>query len=493
MLIRPQRHRVSSSRLSVLLIAALTVVPVAVFFHSGCESAAVGEANGSSDSPAISADGRFVAFSSEANNLVAGDNNDKQDVFVKDAATGRTIMVSTNVNGDEGNGDSSQPAISADGSLVAFSSDASNLVSGDDNTCTGGGASWNCADIFVKNINTGSIERVSTSSEGLQGDWFSESPSISSDGRYVAFASYASNLVSGDSGACDAGNGPRNCADIFVKDRETGLTARISITPEGVEGDGDSTAPAISGNGRYVAFTSKADSLAVDDNNQASDVFIANLDTGAISRISENSESAGGNGFSYQPAISDDGRYIAFTSRASNFTAGDTGMCLESGAIVNCTDVYLLDFTTGVFTRVSKASGGIEPDGSSGAPSISADGRVIAFASYAGNLVDTDNVSCNDVEGSVSCSDIFVSKLLLGTISLASANSGGAQGDWNSSSPAVSADGQFVAFVSFAANLVKGDTDACTDGETSWNCADVFRKNLTNGEITRVSTIDGTG
>src|SRR5688572_7972318 len=190
------------------------------------------EANWDSDSSAISADGKFVAFESYADNLVAGDTNGFADVFVHDRATGITERVSVDSSGVEGNGNSHGPSISADGQVVAFYSYAKNLVAGD--------RSFDF-DVFVHDRATGITERVSVDSSGVEGNSSSSSPSISADGQVVAFESYASNLVAGDT------NG---YWDVFVHDRASGITERVSVESSGAEGDNDSGYPSISADGQ---------------------------------------------------------------------------------------------------------------------------------------------------------------------------------------------------------------------------------------------------
>jgi Ca2+-binding RTX toxin-like protein len=194
----------------------------------------------------ISADGRFVAFSSMASNLVPGDTNGREDVFVHDRQTGQTERVSVASNGTQGNRDSYAGSISADGRFVVFVSEAANLVQGDTN---------GTRDIFVHDRQTGRTERVSVASDGTEGNRGSEAPSISADGRFVVFHSEASNLVPGDR------NG---CADIFVHDRQTGRTERVSMASDGTEGTNYSYDPSISADGRFVAFRSLAINLVPD-------------------------------------------------------------------------------------------------------------------------------------------------------------------------------------------------------------------------------------
>ena len=269
------------------------------------------QANGISGVPAISADGRYVAFESDATNLVSGDTNNFNDIFVHDRQTGQTTRVSIASDGTQATGGSSfSPAISADGRYVAFASYAANLVSGDTN---------NFIDIFVHDRQTGQTTRVSVDSNGAEateGFLGSIAPAISADGRYVAFASDATNLVSGDT------NGS---SDIFIHDRQTGQTTRVSIASDGTQATGGSSfSSAISSDGRYVAFESNADNLVGGDTNLAPDIFVHDRQTGQTTRVSVDSNGTQANGASYSPAISADGRYVAFESLATNLVSGDT-------------------------------------------------------------------------------------------------------------------------------------------------------------------------
>src|SRR3990170_4042101 len=246
-------------------------------------------------------------------------------------ALGTTTRVSVASDGSQGNSYSAAPSISADGRYVAFTSDASNLVSGDTNNfCYGNFADvsthdppprtimtptppppgyTNCADVFVHDRQTGVTQRVSVASDGSQGNKGSGSPSISADGRYVAFASYASNLVSGDTNDWD---------DIFVHDRQTGSTQRVSVASDGSQGNRDSYCSSISADGRYVAFDSYASNLVSGDTNSSWDIFVHDRQTGSTQRVSVASDSSQGNDGSDWPSISADGRYVAFGSSASN-------------------------------------------------------------------------------------------------------------------------------------------------------------------------------
>jgi hypothetical protein len=222
-------------------------------------SSAGDQGNGDSYCPSIDADGRFVAFYSEASNLVPGDTNGKPDFFVHDRETGLTERVSVSSTGEQANGwpGSTTASISADGRYVAFSSWATNLVPGDTN---------GQMDVFLRDRLAGTTERVSVSSSGAQGNNESGGAAVSADGRFVEFGSYASNLAPGDA------NGKR---DIFVRDRLTGLTERVSVSSFGDEGDDDSQYPTgISADGRFAVFDSLASNLVPGDTNGHVDVFV---------------------------------------------------------------------------------------------------------------------------------------------------------------------------------------------------------------------------
>ena len=227
------------------LLAALVLSPVAWPQATSRESVGAGGAQGDGRSilPAISSDGRYVTFQSDAASLVAGDTNGVTDVFVHDRLTGTTERVSVDSAGAQGNGASSVPSISADGRYVAFLSDATNLVAGDTN---------GVSDVFVHDRTTGATERASVSTGGTQSDGGCGYVAISPDGRFVAFGSLAANLVSGDT------NGT---GDVFLRDRTTGTTERVSVTTGGAQGNNFSGSPAVSADGRYVAFESRASNL----------------------------------------------------------------------------------------------------------------------------------------------------------------------------------------------------------------------------------------
>ena len=263
------------------------------------------QGNSGSGSPVVSADGRVVAFPSTASNLVRGDTNDVEDAFVHDLATHQTTRVSRASNGQQGNGPSYAPDMSGDGRFVAFASDADNLVPGDTNDAT---------DIFVHDRITKDTSRVSVASDGTQGNGRIFGRAISADGRFVAFASDADNLVPGDT------NG---AMDIFVHDRTTHDTFLVSVTSSGVQANGASEKPTLSADGRFVAFLSLADNLVKGDTNGMHDIFVHDRVTQRTTRVSVASSGTQANYRSDYSAISADGRFVAFESLADNLVLGD--------------------------------------------------------------------------------------------------------------------------------------------------------------------------
>jgi Tol biopolymer transport system component len=350
---------------------------------------------GAYGTPSISGDGRYVAFASDASNLVPDDTNNAPDVFVRDLQTGAITRVSTDVSGGQGNGVSYGPHISADGRYVAFNSDASNLVPG-------------YIGLFVRDLQTGAITWIAN---GLE-------PSFSADGRYVAFASSVSNLVPDDTNFT---------YDVFVRDLQTGATTSISTDANGKPGNQGSGGGgvSISADGRYVAFASDASNLVPDDTNGTGDVFVRDMQTGAVRLVSTDANGHQGDHFSVNPSISADGRYVVFYTQSSNLVPGDTN---------NAHDVFVQDMQTGAITRVSTDVNGGQGNSASYAPSISADGRYVAFTSDASNLVP------GDTNGN---GDMFVRDLQTGAITRISTDVNGNHG-------AISADGHHVAFFSNA-------------------------------------------
>jgi Tol biopolymer transport system component len=325
------------------------------------------QADRPSNQPDISANGRFVAFSSFATNLVPGDTNGQPDVFLRDMVTGVTQLVSVGLGGAPANGDNAAPAVSSTGRFVAFLSGASNLVGGDTN---------GTGDVFVRDMQNGVTRRVSVATGGGQADTFSDAPDISGDGRYVVFASPASNLVPGDT------NG---FVDVFVRDRFTATTQRISVGPGGLEADGPVSQPAISVDGTHAAFMSEATNLVATDTEADPDVLVRDLVTGVNTRVSRRTDFLPGS-FSNDPAINGDGNLVAFIT-SSSLVPADTN---------SQPDVYLRDVAAGRDILISIGSGGVADLASAG-PAISAQGLRVAFTSDATNLVPGDTNLFSDV------------------------------------------------------------------------------------------------
>ncbi len=311
------------------------------------------EGNGHSVSPSISADGRYIAFSSDASNLVSGDSNGEYDIFVRDVEANTTVRVSVASNGEQANGWSDYPSISADGRFIAFRSYASNLGSQDTNETF---------DIFVYDRQTGAIEPVSVALSGDMGNCYSSMQTISADGRYMAFESCASDLVIGDTNAT---------YDIFVRDMQEKTTTRISLAFDGTQLIDGARFPSISADGQYVSFTSYDSNVVDGDTNGMYDIFVRDWRAGSTRLVSVATNGTQGNQSSDAPSISGDGRYIAFSSSASNLVSDDT----NGGS-----DVFVRDMWMNTTMRVSFYVDGRQIlDAASMYPSISADGRYIVY------------------------------------------------------------------------------------------------------------------
>lgn len=424
--------------IAVVLVAVLAIpasaVPTTIRVSVNTKGR---QGHGWSYSPAVSADGRFVAFESSAPNLVGGDGNGVQDVFVHNRVTGVTARASVRSGGAGGNAGSHNPSISGDGRLVAFESDATNLVAHDDGGKT---------DVFVHNMRTGKTRRISVRSNGAEANSDSYGPVISGNGRVVAFYSYATNLVARDH------NG---LPDVFVHNMRTRRTTRVSVNSSGKESGGPPTGfdgLAISEGGSVVAFASYASNLVAGDRNRVSDVFVHNRATGRTTRVSVRSNGVEALGCgasplcSYDPAVSEHGRFVAFSSRTKNLVPGDTN---------GVQDVFVHDRKTGKTKRASLDSSGHQVRRhSANRPSISGNGRYVVFSSRAKNLVP------GDTNGD---SDVFLRNLTARRTVRVSVSASGAQARDGSDQPAISADGRYVAFQSEARNLVAGDTNGKTD------------------------------
>ncbi len=386
-----------------------------------------GDSIGFSSSASLSANGRYVAFSSNADDLVEGDTNLENDIFVRDRLEGTTERISIADDGSENSISSYNPILSTDGRYVSFQSNTTDL---------GDSSLPNASGIFVYDRETKTVERVAVDSEGNPGIGLASNADMSADGRFVAFRSIASNLVEGDT---------NDAYDIFVRDHLEGTTQRISISSEGEQGNGSSNLPKLSADGQFVVFTSNASNLVEGDTNDSGDVFLYDKRTDAIERISVSSEGNEGDGYSSAPSISADGRYVSFSSDATNLVSGDEN---EIG------DIFVRDRLTQTTERISLNDAGIESNNFSFNHGISADGRYISYSSVATNLVE------NDLNRAL---DVFVYDRDTQTTERISVNAEGVGGVGESRESVFSADGRFIAFQSRADNLVAEDNNGRTD------------------------------
>ena len=360
--------------------------------------------------------------------------------------------------------------ISADGRLVVFYSYASNLVPGDTN---------GFSDIFVHDLHTGKTERVSVASDGTQGDSASFFPTISGDGRFVAFASN-SNLVPG---VTDPDPYWGLSRQIFVHDRLSPVTELVSVSINGTPADDISYNASISADGRFVAFSSRAVYIVpgIDPFGVRNHIYLRDRSTATTDLVSAASDGTPGNGGSSFPAISANGQFIAFYSSASNLILGDTN---------GYSDIFVYDRQAKTIERVSVASDGTQGNSGSTYPSISADGRFVAFHSTASNLLPEDTNGAGGVfvrdrqaerterieQGSYpsisadgrfvafqSGDDIFLHDRSTGITDKVSIAYDGKQANGLSWRPSISADGCFIAFHSSASNLITNDTNGYID------------------------------
>jgi Tol biopolymer transport system component len=379
----------------------------------------------------VSADGRYVVFSSNSDSLVANDNNGKEDVFRYDRQTGNVLLVSLNQD-NTGSGDfaSFSPVINADGTVVAFVSDATNVSDQDHNGLT---------DVFVRDLTAGVTALVSANPSGTNsGNGRSFRPQISADGRIVAFESEATDLV-----AIPDANGESD--DVFARDRTTGVTRLVSVNASGTaSGDRASLLGAISADGRIVVFESAASDLALTGGDTIRNVFARDLTNGVTTLVSVNQTgTGGGDADSFGPIVSANGALVAFGSSASNLAPDD-----KNGR----SDIFVRDLASGVteLASVNLNSSG-SANGDSFGPRLSADGRILAFNSSA------DDLAVGDTNGSV---DVFVRDRAVRVTALVSGNlarTGSANGA--ADGVALSANGKIVAFVSTASDLTADPVD----------------------------------
>jgi hypothetical protein len=429
---RPLSTQSSIRRLPVLvvLVALAAVAAPATALAAPGETtrlsvSALGvEADGHNSPAFLDGEGRRVAFSSFASNLSPEDPDRFSDVYVLDRQTGELTVESRSSAGVKGSGTSTVAAISGDGRFVLFRSDAANLVPADTNARE---------DVFLRDVQTGTTERVNLSSSGAQANNATDDAKVSDDGRFVVFRSDATNLVSNDSNAR---------ADIFLRDRLNRTTTRVSRTAGGGQLNATSFNPEISPDGRFVAYSTGATNVVGNDRNGAADdVIVYDRTTGRTELVSVSSAGVQGDHRSTDPELSGDGRYVAFHSAASNLVAGDTPLT---------NDMFVRDRVAGTTERISVSSTGTtDSENMSGTHhGITRDGRFVAFATQKRLAPDDTGV----------ITDVYVRDRARGTTTRASVSTAGAQGNGSSIWPSISDNGRLVVFGSEATNLVANDT-----------------------------------
>jgi Tol biopolymer transport system component len=411
-----------------VIVAAMVAVPQAWGRVPGgivrvSVSSSGAQADDWSGNGSVSADARLAAFESQASNLLG--EGGRPQVFLHNLKRGGTRQVSVSPSGRTANGVSLGPVISADGHYVAYYSDATNLVRHDRNRDL---------DVFVRNLRTGKTRLVSRSTAGSQGNRDSAYMSLSANGRLVAFWSSATNLVSHDT------NGKY---DVFARNLRAGITQRVSVSSSGGQAHSQSTlgsAPSVSADGHRVLFSSSAP-LVPGDTNRRRDVFVRNLRTKTTRRVNVSSAGAQGNGWSDGGSISPNGRFVTFTSAASNLVPHDTN---------GIPDAFIHDLRTRRTQRLSVSSSGAQSDFQSYSVFVASDGKRTAFDSGGSNLVPRDINHAGDV---------FVHNTRTGRTHLISRSIAGEQGNGSTYISGLTPDGRFAVFDSEACNLVPHDTN----------------------------------
>jgi Tol biopolymer transport system component len=401
------------------------------------------EGNDNSDicASSLSTDGQFLAFDSFATNLVALDYNRHADVFVRDLEQNTTVRVSLNSSGVEGSMASTAPSISGDGRFIAFQSYADNLIINDQNFDE---------DVFVHDRQSGQTECISVGMFGRTGNGRSWSPVISADGHYVCFVSRASDLVSAD--------GNWN-ADVFVYDRWNGSMERISIDSNGVEANSFSESASMSADGRVIAFCSHASNLVVEDSNSRKDIFVHDRLYGDTMRVSLSETGNQANDQSVEPSISADGKWISFTSFASNLHSLDTN---------GVSDIFLYDLENSSIDLVRRGAGDKISTYPSSNSTLSADGRFMVFQSGARNWASNDN---NGVD------DIYLYDRQLTTLERISVGEGDVEANWDCMRPSMNANASKVVYTTRADNLDDNNVD--DDNNDKVDVYQYTRKNYT--------------
>ena len=380
-----------------------------------------GSANGGSFGAVVSDNGGIVIYQSDASNIVDGDTNNATDVFIFNSETNQTRRVELpGIAGGIGS-----YALSGNGRTFAFCSSADNLTANDTN---------NSRDVFLYELETEQLERITLN--GMEGNGDTCTPSVSTDGRFISFLSSATNFVANDT---------NERTDTFVYDRVLGSIERVSLSNAGLEANSSSRTQAISGDGRYVAFSSFATNLIDGITNTEENLYLYELETNELELISVGISSAVSNGRSRQPHLSNNGRYISYVSGASNLAANDNN---------NLNDIFRYDRVTKTNLIVSTSSFGVQGDRSSESPSISADGRYVNFITDSGNI---------DELGTGGDRHLFLKDVFRGETFRISLNSTGGRANDNAFDANVSGDGTVVAFHSGASDLVENDTNGVSD------------------------------
>lgn len=428
-----QNHLNIAARPLIAFLACAALAPASAHAQGTTERVSLDpfgvEGTESSRLPDLSGDGRYVVFETWAN-LDPADTTGSQfylDIYLHDRQTNSIEVVSRDQNGGNPNDDCRHPRISADGRYIVFECEATDVWSGvDDNSQP---------DVFRYDTVTGNTQLVSIAVDGTPGNWTSTEPDVSADGRFVAFTSAASDLVS---------SGPTIRA-VYVRDMTLGVTELISVGVGGQLPNDASWQPALSPDGRYVAFVSRAANLVPGDANGIQDVFVHDRQTGATDLVSLSTLGAQANSDCWNPTLSADGRFVAFDTLATSLVPGDTN---------GWRDVFLRDRLTGQTTRISDPPGGGVANHLSQQPSLSDDGRYVAFESWATNL---------SPESGPNYIDVLVYDRVEGDFARATVDSAGLGANGHSDGPVISPDGEYVAYGSDATNLVPNDLNVETD------------------------------
>jgi Tol biopolymer transport system component len=431
----------------LLATLSLGLAPgIAAAQSNSIESRATGgtQANGASTlnftGNSMSADGRTIAFGSYATNLTTTDNNGNIDVFLRDRVADVTTCCSLTSGGKTGNNYSQYPTLTADGRYVAFESLASDLVANDHNACS---------DVFVYDASTGALARVSVTSNGAEANSPSHTASISADGRYVVFTSLATNLSASDT---------NNKADVYVRDLVLGTTTLVSTDASGTVGNNTSWDASISDDGGLVAFRSLATNFGATDTGAFYDVFLKDVVTGAIVRVSSKPGGAEADNESFQARVCGDGSKVFYTTLATDILTPD--------ANGSSADVLAYDVATGVTSRVDVSTAGKQTLRPAGTPSPSTDGRYCSFQCDDTNLDPILNAAGGYTH-------IFVRDLVQGRCVAQTLTSSFATANDNSFVSSITGNGRQLAFLSMATNLDPTDANSSTIDVFFRDCSEV--------------------